>query len=187
MARVLERLAVSLKTRDEEEHEKQSDSSSDATKSSGELESSVTPSLTESPAKLVVISYKTSALPEAYAPMIYARWLRSLWKGNATFHKVSKHTYYENYPKFINNLLDKPDSLVRLAVLSDDHDVVLGFSISREDVLDYVHVHTDYRRLGIARLLLPSGTTTFSHITATAIAIWQGNPKYKHLKFNPFA
>ncbi len=76
---------------------------------------------------------------------------------------------------------------MRLAVLSDDPDVVLGFSVSREDVLDYVYVHKDQRRLGIARKLLPPHFTTFSHITLTAMEIWHKNPKYKQLKFNPFA
>jgi GNAT superfamily N-acetyltransferase len=134
-----------------------------------------------------IIVFKASDLPKSYEPMLYSRWLRSLRTGNQTFKKISSNAYFENYHKFISNLLNKPDSLVRLAVLSDDHDVVLGFAVSREDVLDYIHVHTDYRRIGIGTALVPEGITTFSHITVTAIIIWQKNQKYKHLQFNPFA
>lgn len=134
-----------------------------------------------------VIVYPAKKLPRDYHPLLFSRWLRSLRFGNTLFKKISSNDYYKSYQAFIEKLLDKPDCVIRLAVLSDDHDVVLGFAVSREDVLDYIHVHTDYRRIGVGRSLFPQGITTFSHITATAIIIWQGNDKYKELKFNPFA
>lgn len=134
-----------------------------------------------------VLVYPAADMPEQYRPMIMSRWLRSLRFGNPVFRKADSDTYYKHYNDFICNLMKKPDSKVRLAVLSDDHDVALGFSVSREDVLDYIHVQNDYRRIGIARKLLPEGLTTFSHITLTGTDIWPKNPNYKHLKFNPFA
>jgi hypothetical protein len=134
-----------------------------------------------------VISFRASQLPESFKPLIFSRWLRSLRFGNSLFRKIDSKNYHENYHKFIENLLNKPDCLIKFAVLSDDHDVVLGFSVSREDVLDYVHVHTDYRKHKIGTALIPDGITTFTHITLIAIDIWQTNPKYRHLKFNPFA
>ncbi len=145
------------------------------------------PATPQPEASYTIISFSGSAIPERYQAMIFSRWLRSLRHGNQLFKKMKSNDFYDNYHKFIENLLKKPDAIVRIAVLSDDHDVALGFSVSREDVLDYIHVHTDYRRNGIARALLPSPLTTFSHMTATSILIWQGNPKYKELKFNPFA
>jgi GNAT superfamily N-acetyltransferase len=132
-----------------------------------------------------IISFKGSELPEKYTSLIFSRWLRSLRYGNTLFKRITPNDYYKTYHQFIENLLKKPGCIIRLAVLSDDHDVVLGFSVSREDVLDYVHVQADYRKIGIAKKLIPEGVTTFSHITTTALNIWQ--PKYKHIKFNPFA
>jgi ribosomal protein S18 acetylase RimI-like enzyme len=134
-----------------------------------------------------VLSVKASELPEAYRPLIYSKWLRSLRFGNELFKKVDSDEYYANYQKYLENLMAKPDSLVRLAVLTDDKDVVLGFSVSREDVLDYVHVHTDHRRQGIGKAVLPKHFTTFTHLTFTATGIWRKNMKYRQLKFNPFA
>jgi GNAT superfamily N-acetyltransferase len=83
-------------------------------------------------------------------------------------------------------LLDKKTN-VKLAALTDDHDICLGFSVystwSRR-VLEYVHVHKDYRRQGIARALVPEDIKCVSHLTRTGRVIWQ-----KHMSniiFNPF-
>lgn len=133
-----------------------------------------------------VIVYPSAELPELYIPLIYSRWLRSFRLGNEWLKKATAADYYKHYHAYIENLLKKPGSVTRLAVLSDDHDVVLGFSICREDVLDYVHVQVDHRKTGIARKLIPENITTISHTTRLAIDIWQEKYKDK-LKFNPFA
>lgn len=136
-----------------------------------------------------VIVYPSAELPALYNALIYSKWLRSLRFGNPLFKKMESNEYYKNYHLYLENLLKKPDSVVRLAALTDDRDVVLGFAVSREDVLDYVHVHKDYRKIGIGSALFPKSTTTFTHITMTALKIWQENERYKslNLKFNPFA
>lgn len=134
-----------------------------------------------------IIEFKGSNLPIQYHPLVFSRWLRSLRFGNNNFRKIDSDVYYKVYHQFIEALLSKPDALVRLAVLSDDHDVVLGFSVSREDVLDYVHVQADYRKHGIGTALIPKGISTFTHLTLTVIGIWPNNEKYKDWKFNPFA
>lgn len=138
-----------------------------------------------SPATYSVISFKGAELPAAYRPLIFSRWLRSFRFGVAYIKKTDPTEYYKKYHQFIELLLSKPDSTVRLAVLTDDHDVVLGFSVSREDVLDYVHVQVDHRKNGIAKKLVPKNITTATHMTQLAQGIWQA--KYKQLKFNPFA
>lgn len=138
-----------------------------------------------------IIFFRGPDLPEAYRPMIYSKWLRSLRYGNPAFKIIDSDQYYKNYRLVIEHLLAKPSSIVLLAALSDDHDVVLGFSVHREDVLDYIYVHKDCRKIGIGTKLMPEGITTFKHFTLTAGAIWQNKDpakqKYKHLKFNPFA
>lgn len=132
-----------------------------------------------------VIAFKSTELPESYGGLIYARWLRSFRFGNPFLKKSSPADYYKHYHKYIEILLSKPGSITRLAVLSDEHDVVLGFSVCREDVLDYVHVQVNHRRHGIARKLVPDNITTISHTTNLATDIWQD--KFKHIVFNPFA
>lgn len=134
-----------------------------------------------------ILSYPAKDTPKTYLPLIYSSWLYSLRCGNPSYAKLDKNEYFTKYHLFIENLMDKPDSVVRLAVLSDDHDVVLGWSVSREDVLDYVRVQKDYRRMGIAKKLMPPKLTAFSHVTITALKIWQRTPKYRYLEFNPHA
>lgn len=139
------------------------------------------------PSSYLILSFPAAQLPSYYVSMIYSKWLHSLRYGNDAYKKIKSKTYYDNYHDFIENLLKKPDSIIRLAVLSSDHDVVLGFAVSREDVLDYIYVHQDYRNNKIGANLIPGGITTFSHITKIAKNIWQSNAKYKKLQFNPFA
>lgn len=149
--------------------------------------SSLAPVASQDEPTYSVFMYPAKDLPKSYIQMIYSRWKRSLRTGNKLYKKISSKTFYDQYDKHITMLLSKPDSQVRLAVLSDEPDVCLGFSVSREDVLDYIHVHTDFRRIGIARKLMPAGITTMGQMTATSLIIWQRNEHYKHLKFNPFA
>ncbi len=134
-----------------------------------------------------IISFPSAQIPEDYIGFVYSKWLRSLKHGNPLFKKIDNGEYYKKYHIYIGKLLEKPDSIARFAVLSDDEDIALGFSITREDLLDYIYVTADYRKHGIGTRLMPEGITTFGHITLTALNIWQKKEKYRYLKFNPFA
>jgi hypothetical protein len=120
-----------------------------------------------------------------YINLIYSKWLRSFRYGNDYIKLTDSESYYVNYHRYITTLLQKPETTIRLAVLTDDADVVLGFSVSRGNILDYVHVHKDNRRIGIGTKLIPPGIDTFTHCTKTWLSIW--NDKYKDWKFNLFA
>lgn len=117
---------------------------------------------------------------------VIAHFLRSLRHENDFYRLVDPPAYYEAYGKYITDKLFKdPSCTVRLAVLVDDPDVILGFSLHREDVLDYIFVLRDQRMLGIATKLVPPGITTISHLTKKGLSIW--GSKYGDWKFNPFA
>lgn len=134
-----------------------------------------------------VVAYPATLLPEQYRSMIFAKWLRSLRSGNPLFKNIDTKAFFDQYHQYLQNLLNKPSSVIRIAVLTETPDVVLGFSVTREDVLDYIWVYKDHRRMGIATKLFPKSITTITHLTLTAIDIWRNNIKYKKLKFNPFA
>jgi hypothetical protein len=138
----------------------------------------------KSPATYSVISFPAKDLPQQYEALVFARWLRSFRFGNSFIKKTDPTEYYKQYHKYIEMLLKKPESVVRLAALSDDHDVVLGFSVTRGLILDYVHVQVDHRRTGIAKKLVPKDVAVTTHMTQLAQGIWQA--KYKYLTFNPF-
>lgn len=115
---------------------------------------------------------------------VYASWLKSLRYGNDYFKIIDQAAYFGAYERYISHLLAQVNAVVRLAVLTDDPDVILGFSVSRGNVLDYVYVLKDQRRQGVGERLVPPGIDTLSHLTRTGITIWQS--KYKHWKFDPF-
>ncbi len=130
-------------------------------------------------------AYAARLLAPEYKGLIYSKWLRSLRYGNDYFKLVDPDAYYRAYHKYITAVLAFSDSIVRLAVLADDPDVVLGFSVARGNILDYVHVHKHQRRQGIGTRLIPEGIDTISHVTKTGLSIW--GSKYGHWLFNPFA
>ncbi len=136
-------------------------------------------------AAYVVKSFAAVDMPAAYVGMVYAKWLRSLRYGNHFFKLVQRDAFFIGYHKYLDVILSKDNSIVRFAVLADDHDVVLGFSVCRYKTLDYVWVHKHNRKIGIATALVPNNIDTISHITNVGLSIW--GSKYSHWQFNPFA
>lgn len=99
---------------------------------------------------------------------------------------MDKKAYYNEYHRYIEALMVmRPDSAVKIAVLSDDHDVALGFAVHRDGILDYVHVHKDQRGQGIARHLVPGYIASVTHMTETGAQIWK--QKKLNWVFNPFS
>jgi GNAT superfamily N-acetyltransferase len=134
-------------------------------------------------------TYSVSVCPreklDPFLPLIFSKWLRSLRYGNDYFRLIKAQAYYTAYHRYIQAVLNAEATQVRLAALTDDPDVVLGFSVSRGPILDYVHVHKDQRLQGIGKALVPKDITTITCLTRTALAIW--GTKYPKLEFNPFA
>lgn len=133
-----------------------------------------------------IVRYLGKELPANYRSLILSKWMRSYRYGNDYIGLTDSDAYFAAYGIFITALISlRPDTVVRLAVLSDDRDVVLGFSVTRGNVLDYVHVHKDYRRQQIARRLVPIEVNQFTHLTKAGLKIWA--TKAPSAKFNPFA
>ncbi len=131
-----------------------------------------------------VIAYLGSELPETYRNMVLAKWLRTLRFGNDFFRLIESDAYFECYQVYIKNLLKRPGCVVRVAVLTDDPDTCLGFSVSMPETLDYVWSHKDNRRIGVATSLIQFPFKYITHLTTVGISIW--NKKYPDVKFQPF-
>ena len=117
---------------------------------------------------------------------ILSKWLRSLRYENDFFRLITGEFYWPAYQKRVKHILADPETQVALAVLSDDPDVILGFSVWRKNALDYVYVHKHQRRQGIARSLVPAGIDTLTHLTKNALTIWGRHDRVKGWKFDPF-
>lgn len=119
-----------------------------------------------------------------YQNMIIFRWKKALRKDNPFFAMIDPVGFGEWYDYYIPAVIKRPDCKVRLAVLGDDEDVALGFSVSRGPVLDFVHVHKDQKGLGIGQNLIPNGIESFTHLTTHGKRLWKQH--YPCWKFNPF-
>lgn len=131
-----------------------------------------------------VIFFPGENLPDEYRSIVFANWLRSLRQGNHFFELIDADIYFETYGEYIKRIIARPHCLLRMAVLSDDHDVVLGWSCMEEKTLHYAYVRQDYRRHGIGQALTASGFSVVTHVTRGTMKLWE--EKYKHLIFNPF-
>lgn len=134
-----------------------------------------------------IVQYSGYKMPKAYQALVYAEWMRSLRFGNDYMKMIETNVYYTTYRAYITKLLDHPESQVRLAVLEEDPDIVLGFSVHRTGILDYVFVQREMRKAGIAKKLVPVGIDTITHITKSALAIMGKNYTKWPYTFNPFA
>lgn len=152
---------------------------------SGELESGPQNSETSNTASYKILSFLALELPKQYEGMIYSKFLRSLRYGNSYFKLIDQEPYFKCYDAYIKTILTRPAAVVRLAVLSDDEDVVLGWALIEPMKIHYIYVNKDNRRIGIATSLMPKAFDTFTHITNMVLPLWQ--KKFPEAKFNPFA
>lgn len=139
--------------------------------------------------KEVATTYSVKAflgrgLPDNYRNFILARWLRSFRFGNNYIKLIDSGSYYKAYSAYIKSLLESPLVAIRLAVISDEPDVALGFSVISGQTLHYVYVGKDYRHNGIGLRLVPIKVMEFTHLTNKGMALW--NRKAPKAIFNPF-
>lgn len=112
-------------------------------------------------------------------PFIVSTMLKSLRSGCHLYRKMDKIAFSHNYNQIVDRLLNTAE--VRVACLTEDPDIIIGYAICRDSVLDYVYVKSLWRQKGIAKSLC-GGVTTVSHLTSVAEPII-----IKHgIRFNPF-
>lgn len=138
----------------------------------------------EPQASYTILSYPATALPDAYVNMILSNWMKSFRYLNDYVRLWDQSNYYEVYERLIRGVLARPSASVRLAVLSDDYDVCLGWSVCESPAtLHYVFVRDGNRGEGIARALVPDSIDTITHLTRPALPIWTA--KLPKAKFKP--
>lgn len=121
-------------------------------------------------------------------PFIHSTWLKSLRYGNDWFKQIDQKAYFREYNKVIDRILAKPTTLIKIAHLADDPEIILGYAIfepgvSRETILHWVYVKQAWRRIGIARLLIPDNVGTITHLTKMGHMLKHNST---NVAFNPF-
>lgn len=132
-----------------------------------------------------ILKFKGQTLHASnYWNFVLSKWMRSFRYGNDYVRLSDSDSYYDHYGIFLTKLLYHPEAVIRIAVLTEDEDVGLGFSVTRGLVLDYVHVHKDCRKQGIAKSLVPKGIERITHLTNIGMRLWA--EKMPNAKFDPF-
>lgn len=130
-----------------------------------------------------IIAYPAANLPLSYKNYVLAKWKRTLRDGNDYFKLIDPDRYFAAYNRYTELLLNRPNSTIRVAVLSDDPDVALGWSLIEGDTLHYVFVQKEQRNRGIGKSLVPVDIKWITHLTHTGARIWNN---HKHVKLDPF-
>lgn len=112
---------------------------------------------------------------------IFSTMLKGLYFGCDLYSQIDRDVFYAVYPAVVQSLLDS--GTVRVAVLQDDEEVIVGYSVTRGTSLDWVFVKHAWRRQGVAKLLLQDqGISSCSHLTKLGNIL----RKNKQITFNPF-
>lgn len=117
------------------------------------------------------------------AAFIYSTWLKSLRYGNSWFELIDQDTYFKKYHDIIEAILSKPETDIRVACLKEDPSVILGYSILRDNNVDWVFVKKAWRNIGIAKSLVPENINVVTHMTKVGLSIFK---KRKGMRFDPF-
>lgn len=115
---------------------------------------------------------------------ILATWLRGLRFGNDWFGLIDSRTYFETYHNILERLLAAPGVQVRVACMKDDADVIFGYSVYKNDRLDWIFVKSAWRGIGVGKALMPDTITKVSHVTKLGASYLREHPG---IIFDPFS
>lgn len=92
---------------------------------------------------------------EQYEGFIISSFLRSLRDQSPWMQSIDQKQYFKTYGDIIKNTLDNSGGDVRIAVLADEPDTAVGWSLSFGKTLLYVYVKKYMRKNGIGSSLMP--------------------------------
>lgn len=121
--------------------------------------------------------------PDTDTAFIMATWLKALFYGDSWFSLIPKDIFMSNYHAFLTRLLQAPGVEVTVACLVEDPDVIIGYGVTTNTVVHFLFVKKSWRKIGVAKLLLPKTISAVSHLTDLGRKLL---PKLSGAVFNPF-
>lgn len=115
---------------------------------------------------------------------VLATFLNGMYYGDSWFSIIPKAIFMVNYRKVAQAMVSGK-ATVNVACLPDDQSVILGYSILSHDfkTIHYVFVKDKWRKMGIARSLLPKDPVAATHLTRLGRKLMH---KFNDLIFDPF-
>ncbi len=129
--------------------------------------------------------YEIRDFKEDDRKFIKATFLKGLYFGDSWYSLIPNAIFVDNYTKVADALLSSPNTIVKVACLKDDADVILGYSIlgHQFSTVHWVFVKSAWRKGGIGRALVPLRPDTVTHLTALGKSLMS---KIETASFNPF-
>lgn len=127
---------------------------------------------------------KRSWNPQTDKSFIMSTLLKGIYYGDSWFSLIPKDIFMSNYHPHIERLLSAPGVDVTIACLGEDPDVIIGYSVTTNTILHYVFCKRSWRKIGVAKLLLPQTVSAVSHLTDLGRKLL---PKLPGAIFNPFS
>lgn len=100
--------------------------------------------------------------------LVYASWRNAIWfdkHPGQTQQTEESDNYYKLATETINEYLRSTKTIVNMAVLQDNPDQIIGYSVMNQNVIIFCYVKLDYRRQGIATLLTKDFKTIVKPMT----------------------
>jgi hypothetical protein len=114
---------------------------------------------------------------------IYSTWLKGQYYGNDFFGSCDKDAYYATYAKFVEQTLNRPDTLIVVACLADEPSVILAYSVFTADTVYWTYTKEAWRKKGLAKSTLPSTIYQVASLTKIGDKL----RKIRKWGFNPWA
>lgn len=114
---------------------------------------------------------------------VLATFLKGLYYGDSWFSLIPKDTFMTHYHAFLERFIESPGVDISMACLAEDPDVIIGYCIHTNTVVHMIFVKKAWRRIGVAKSLLPNQVTAVSHLTDLGRRLLSKLPE---AVFNPF-
>lgn len=124
-------------------------------------------------------------LPEDKA-FVLSTWLRGFYGGERWIQEIEKKDFMSAYNSLINTAIQNKRFKFKIACLKDDNNVILGYVVMSHDetVVHWSFTKAAWRRIGIAKKLIPANIVAVTHLTTLGRSLLRS--KLPNVKFNPF-
>lgn len=115
---------------------------------------------------------------------IYSTWLRGVYYGETIFKEMEKDRFMKEYHTLIENIMSSSHTVINVACLREDEDVILGYSAGNANgqTVYFAYVKSAWRKIGLASMLVGTEIKFATTLTTLGLSII----RRKNIEFNPF-
>lgn len=119
---------------------------------------------------------------------VLATFYNGVFYGDNRFLGMAKKSFISTYKVLGERLIRDPNTVIKVACLKDEPDVILGYSILSADYLGikWVFVKDRWRKRGIGKSLVPRYPVYVTHKTEIGNALMPKFENFATITFEPF-